>query len=78
LFPGHSAILVGERTLGSAHAGVFYLIDEHFGMGIPKLKAVNPYSTTDWEAVGVDLTVHVSAADALAVAEKLALHSTTK
>jgi Peptidase family S41 len=70
------AILIGETTHGSAHAGVFYRIDDHFGMGIPEVKAINPYSTTDWEGVGVEPTVRVTAADALTVAEKLARRST--
>ena len=44
--------LVGETTRGSAHAGVFHRIDDHFGMGIPETKAINPFSNTDWEGVG--------------------------
>lgn len=72
------AILIGETTHGSAHAGVFYRIDDHFGMGIPEVKAINPYSTTDWEGVGVDPTVRVTAANALTVAEKLAWRRRTK
>jgi hypothetical protein len=66
------ATLVGERTRGAAHAGVFYRIDDHFGMGIPEVKAVNPFSKTDWEGVGVEPDVKVKAADALETAERLA------
>jgi len=66
------AILVGRTTHGSAHAGVFYRIDDHFGMGIPEVKAINPYSTTDWEGIGVEPSVRVNAEDALAEAKKLA------
>jgi hypothetical protein len=66
------ATLVGERTRGGAHAGVFYRIDDHFGMGIPEVKAVNPFSKTDWEGVGVEPDVKVKAADALETAERLA------
>jgi C-terminal processing protease CtpA/Prc len=65
--------LVGETTGGSAHAGVFHRIDDHFGMGIPETRAVNPYSKTDWEGVGVGPDVKVNAADALQTAEKLAV-----
>jgi hypothetical protein len=64
--------LVGETTRGSAHAGVFHRIDDHFGMGIPETRAVNPYSKTDWEGVGVEPDVKVNAADALKTAEQLA------
>jgi retinol-binding protein 3 len=66
------ATLVGERTRGGAHAGVFYRIDDHFGVGIPEVKAVNPFSKTDWEGVGVEPDVKVEAAEALAVAVRLA------
>jgi C-terminal processing protease CtpA/Prc len=66
------ATLVGEKTRGGAHAGVFYRIDDHFGIGIPEVKAINPYSNTDWEGVGVEPDVKVKAADALGVVEKLA------
>jgi hypothetical protein len=64
--------LVGETTRGSAHAGVFHRIDDHFGMGIPEARAVNPYSKTDREGTGVGPDVKVNAADALKTAEKLA------
>ncbi|MDR3742278.1 MAG: S41 family peptidase [Terracidiphilus sp.] len=66
------ATFVGETTRGSAHAGAFYRIDDHFGMGMPGVKVVNPYGTSDWEGVGVEPDVKVNAADALPVAEKLA------
>jgi hypothetical protein len=66
------ATLVGETTAGRAHAGVWHRIDDHFGMGIPETKAVNPFSKTDWEGSGVEPDVRVHAADALETAEKLA------
>jgi hypothetical protein len=64
--------LVGETTRGSAHAGVFHRIDDHFGMGIPEAKAINPFSKADWEGTGVEPDVKVKAAEALETAEKLA------
>jgi C-terminal processing protease CtpA/Prc len=66
------ATLVGETTRGGAHAGVFHRIDEHFGMGIPEVQAINPFSTADWAGVGVEPDVKVKAADALEAAQKLA------
>ena len=66
------ATLVGETTGGAAHAGVFYRIDEHFGMGIPETKPINPFSETDWAETGVEPDVKVKAADALETALKLA------
>jgi retinol-binding protein 3 len=64
--------LVGETTHGSAHAGVFHRIDDHFGMGIPEVLPVNPFSKSDWEGTGVDPDVKVNAARALETAVKLA------
>jgi hypothetical protein len=64
--------LVGETTGGAAHAGVWYRIDDHFGMGIPETKPINPYAASDWADIGVEPDVKVSAPDALAAALKLA------
>jgi retinol-binding protein 3 len=66
------ATLVGETTRGSSHSGVFYRLDDHFGMGIPEARPINPYSNADWEGVGVEPDVKVPAGNALTVAEKLA------
>jgi C-terminal processing protease CtpA/Prc len=66
------ATLIGETTRGGAHAGAFHRIDDHFGMGIPEEKAINPFAKADWEGVGVTPDVKVKAADALETAKKLA------
>ena len=66
------AILVGETTGGAAHSGVFYRIDDHFGIGIPETKPINPFSKSDWAETGVEPDVKVKAADALKTAVKLA------
>jgi hypothetical protein len=66
------ATLVGETTGGGAHAGVFHRIDDHFGVVIPEVRAVNPYAKHDWEAVGVEPDVTVAPDGALSVAKKLA------
>jgi hypothetical protein len=66
------ATLVGETTRGGSHAGVFHRIDDHFGMGIPEVKAINPFGKADWEGVGVEPDVKVRAAEALETAVKLA------
>jgi C-terminal processing protease CtpA/Prc len=67
------AKLVGETTAGAAHAGVFHRLDDHFGMGIPEVKAINPYSSIDWAEVGVEPDVKSPDNSALDVALKLAL-----
>jgi Peptidase family S41/N-terminal domain of Peptidase_S41 in eukaryotic IRBP len=66
------ATLVGETTGGGAHSGVWHRIDDHFGMGIPETRAINPFSKTDWAEIGVEPDVKVKAADALEAAKKLA------
>lgn len=66
------ATLVGERTGGANHSGVLHNLDDHFAVGIPEHRPVNPFSGKDWALTGVEPDVNVKAADALATAEKLA------
>lgn len=66
------ATIVGETTGGAAHAGVFYRLDDHFGMGIPETKTINPFSKTDWAEVGVEPDVKVEGTEALETAVRLA------
>src|SRR5579859_715763 len=66
------ATLVGETTGGAAHAGVFHRLDDHFGIGIPEVKSINPYSDNDWAETGVAPDVQISAPNALDAALKLA------
>jgi hypothetical protein len=66
------ATIVGETTGGGAHAGMWHRIDDHFGVAIPEVKPINPYSQPDWEGTGVEPDVNVKAADALEAAVKLA------
>ena len=65
------ATLIGETTAGAAHSGVFHRLDDHFGMGIPEVKAINPYSTNDWAETGVEPDIKVFATNALDAALKL-------
>ena len=71
------ATLVGETTRGGSHAGIFHRIDDHFGIGIPEERAINPFGKADWEGVGVEPDVRVRAAEALETALKLAKASVT-
>lgn len=66
------ATVVGEVTGGGAHGEAPHRIDAHFFIRIPFARIVNPITGTDWEGTGVQPDVKVSAAQALAVAEKLA------
>jgi C-terminal processing protease CtpA/Prc len=63
---------VGETTGGGAHPVAGHRIDEHFSIGVPYAKAVNPVSKTNLEGTGVEPDVKVPAADALTTAQKLA------
>jgi len=65
------ATLVGEKTGGAAHSGVFHRIDDRFGMGIRETRAINPFPEADWEGTGVEPNVKVKAADALQTAVTL-------
>jgi C-terminal processing protease CtpA/Prc len=66
------AMLIGETTGGATHAGILHNLDDHFAVGIPEHRPVNPFSDWDWALTGVEPDVNVKAADALATAEKLA------
>ena len=47
-------------------------INDHFIIGVPFARAINPISKTNWEGTGVEPDVKVPAAEALATAQKLA------
>jgi C-terminal processing protease CtpA/Prc len=65
------ATLVGETTGGGAHPVRARRIDEHFTIGVPFARAINPVTRTNWEGVGVEPDRKVPAADALTTALKL-------
>ena len=67
------ATLVGETTGGGAHPVAGHRINDHFMIGVPFARAINPISKTNWEGTGVEPDVKVPAVDALATAQKLAL-----
>jgi C-terminal processing protease CtpA/Prc len=66
------ATIVGETTGGGAHPVRGMRVDDHFMVGVPFARAVNPVSKTDWEGTGVEPDVPAKAADALETAQKLA------
>jgi len=66
------ATIVGETTGGGAHPVSGHRIDDHFMIGVPFARAVNPVSKTNWEGTGVAPDVPANSAEALDVAEKLA------
>ena len=67
------ATIVGETTGGGAHPGGFARLDAHFGMFIPRGRAISPITKTNWEGTGVKPDVEVPAGQALHVARLTAL-----
>lgn len=72
------ATIVGETTGGGAHPVSGHRIADHFMIGVPFARAVNPISKTNWEGTGVEPDVPVKAADALQKAEDLAATKLTQ
>jgi hypothetical protein len=69
------ATIIGETTGGGAHPVSGHRIDDHFMIGVPNARAVNPISKTNWEGTGVEPDIKVPADQALDVArEKAAEH----
>ena len=66
------ATIVGETTGGGAHPVQGLPVGDHFTIGVPFGRPINPVTKGDWEGKGVEPDVKVSAADALTTAEKLA------
>jgi hypothetical protein len=66
------ATIIGETTGGGAHPVSGHRVDDHFMIGVPFARAINPISKTNWEGVGVEPDVKVPAAEALDEAKKLA------
>jgi len=66
------ATIVGETTGGGAHPMRGMPAGDHFTIGVPFGRPINPVTKGDWEGKGVEPDVTVSADDALTTAEKLA------
>jgi retinol-binding protein 3 len=66
------ATIIGETTGGGAHPTRGARVDDHFMIGVPFARAINPITKTNWEGTGVEPDVKVPAADALETAKKLA------
>jgi C-terminal processing protease CtpA/Prc len=67
------ATLVGEPTAGGAHPGAPFRIDPHFEAFIPRGRAINPVTGSNWEGVGVQPDIPIPPEQALDTAHKLAL-----
>jgi len=67
------ATIVGEVTGGGANPGDAFSLPESFSIFVPTGRAVNPITKTNWEGVGVQPDVSVTADKALDMAHYLAL-----
>jgi len=65
--------VVGETTGGGAHPVSGHRLDDHFSIGVPYARDINPMTKTNWEGTGVAPDVAVKASEALETAEKLAV-----
>lgn len=67
------ATLVGQSTGGGAHPGGPEIANDYFYINIPKGRAINPYTKTNWEGTGVSPDVDIDSRLALTKAHILAL-----
>jgi retinol-binding protein 3 len=65
--------IVGETTGGGAHPTRGFRVSDHFGVGVPFARSINPVTKTNWEGTGVKPDVAVPADQALATAHLMAL-----
>ncbi|MEO8001305.1 MAG: S41 family peptidase [Arenimonas sp.] len=67
------ATIIGEVTGGGAHPGDRYRLSAHFMMNVPGGRTISPITHTDWETIGVQPDIKVSADDALDQAQLIIL-----
>jgi len=67
------ATIVGEVTGGGAHPVGPRRLTDHFVVAVPMGRSISVITHTDWEGVGVEPDVKVSAAQALGTAHLMAL-----
>ncbi len=67
------ATIIGETTHGGAHPGNRVRLNEHFDVFIPRGRAINPITKTNWEGTGVIPDIQVPKEHALKIAYVMAL-----
>lgn len=67
------ATVVGETTGGGAHTVAGRRINTQFAINVPSGRPINPVTKTNWEGVGIEPDVKVSAEHALKAAHLIAL-----
>ena len=66
------ATLIGETTRGGAHPTDWHPLTPHVTVTIPNARSINPITGSNWEGVGVEPDVPVSADEAFDVAYRAA------
>jgi retinol-binding protein 3 len=69
------AVIIGEVTGGGAHPVDFMIINDNFGIAMPKGRAINPITKTNWEGTGITPDFQVAAPAALDKALEVAYDS---
>jgi hypothetical protein len=72
------ATLIGETTGGGAHPGGPEIVNDNFTINVPKGRAINPITNTNWEGVGVEPDIKVPQNKALATAHVKAIEKLIK
>ena len=66
------ATIIGETTGGGAHPGGPMIINDDFFVNVPKGRAINPVTKTNWEGTGVEPDIKTTKEEALNKALTLA------
>ncbi len=66
------ATIIGETTGGGAHPGGPSIIQGDFIVNVPRGRAINPITKTNWEGVGIAPNIKVDESEALDVAIEMA------
>jgi retinol-binding protein 3 len=69
------AVIVGEVTGGGAHPVDMMIINDNFVISMPKGRAINPITKTNWEGTGITPDYQVSATTALDKAMEIVFDS---
>ena len=67
------ATIIGETTGGGAHPVRPHRLNDHFLIGVPFARAINPITKTNWEGTGVKPDIETPANQALKIAQLTAL-----
>jgi hypothetical protein len=69
------AVIVGEMTAGAAHGMKGFIVNEKVVMEIPYMRGFDPVTKSDWEGVGVQPDIEVTASKALAKAQEVIMET---